>query len=76
METENNWKYSDLNFNLLNVNFDKKDNKELLNPYIFDSIQQVELKATQWQWEYNHQRPHKSLGYKSPKQFELMNYNN
>lgn len=50
--------------------------EELLNPYIFDSLQQVEIKATQWQWEYNHQRPHKSLGYKSPKQFELMNYNN
>ncbi|NLN32493.1 MAG: transposase [Flavobacteriaceae bacterium] len=33
-------------------------------------------KTSQWQWEYNHQRPHKSLGYKSPKQFELMNNNN
>lgn len=47
--------------------------EELLNPYIFDMLQQVEVKATQWQWEYNHQRPRKSLGYKSPKQFEIMN---
>ena len=44
----------------------KSCREELLNPYLFDSLQEVEKKATAWQWEYNHLRPHNALGNQSP----------
>ena len=40
--------------------------RELLNAYLFESIKEVRLMCAQWQWDYNHERPHKALGYKSP----------
>lgn len=44
METDNNWKYSDLNFNIWNINFDDKEKKELLE--IIDNSKKNELADT------------------------------
>lgn len=39
---------------------------ELLNAYVFKTLAEVQEKTRQWQHDYNHHRPHKSLGYKTP----------
>jgi len=39
---------------------------ELLNAYIFKTLSEVREKTQQWKYDYNHNRPHKSLGYKTP----------
>lgn len=48
--------------------------RELLNGYLFSSLAEVRWLAEEWRQDYNHQRPHKSLGYKSPVQY-TENYN-
>jgi putative transposase len=40
--------------------------KELLNAYVFRSLDEVRFMAEQWRVDYNTLRPHKSLGYGSP----------
>jgi putative transposase len=40
--------------------------RELLNTYLFYSLAEVRLMAEEWRQDYNHERPHKSLGYLSP----------
>lgn len=40
--------------------------RELLNAYVFRTIQEVRQKAEQWKRDYNWRRPHSSLGYKTP----------
>lgn len=39
---------------------------ELLNAYIFKTLDEVREKVAQWKYDYNHNRPHKSLGYQTP----------
>ena len=39
---------------------------ELLNAYIFKTLGEVREKVAQWKYDYNHNRPHKSLGYQTP----------
>lgn len=39
---------------------------ELLNAYIFKTLSEVRKKVAQWKYDYNHNRPHKSLGYQTP----------
>jgi putative transposase len=48
--------------------------KELLNAYVFTTLQEVREKAEEWMIDYNNERPHKSLGYKAPKIFAEKNY--
>lgn len=43
--------------------------RELLNAYIFRSLAEVREKAEEWRQDYNHQRPHKSLGYVPPAEY-------
>jgi putative transposase len=43
--------------------------KELLNAYVFTSLDEVRQKAEEWRMDYNTLRPHKSLGYLAPKEF-------
>ncbi len=45
--------------------------QELLNAYVFKTLDEVRTKTKQWMYDYNHHRPHKSLGYKTP--IELLN---
>ncbi len=40
--------------------------RELLNAYIFRTLDEVREKAGQWQRDYNYRRPHKALGYRTP----------
>ena len=40
--------------------------RELLNAYLFYSLSEVREMCRQWRQDYNHERPHKSLGYLSP----------
>jgi putative transposase len=42
---------------------------ELLNREIFGSLLEAKVLAEQWRIEYNHQRPHSSLGYQTPEEF-------
>lgn len=43
--------------------------KELLNAYIFTSLDEVRRKTEQWRQDYNSSRPHKSLGYVPPLEY-------
>jgi putative transposase len=42
--------------------------RELLNAYVFRSIQEVREKAYDYMTDFNLTRPHKSLRYKTPMQ--------
>jgi putative transposase len=40
--------------------------RELLNAYLFYSLNEVRVMCEEWREDYNTERPHKSLGYLSP----------
>lgn len=40
--------------------------RELLNAYVFRTLDEVRDKTFEWQQDYNHHRPHKTLGYRAP----------
>ena len=40
--------------------------KELFNAYVFKTISEVRDKVEEWMNDYNTERPHKALGYRSP----------
>ena len=40
--------------------------RELLNAYLFNSLSEVRIMTEQWRIDYNSERPHKALGYRSP----------
>ena len=40
--------------------------RELLNAYVFRTLDEVREKAQEWQDDYNHSRPHQSLGQQPP----------
>ena len=41
--------------------------RELLNPYLFNSLPEVRWLSEEWRLDYNTERPHQSLGYLSPR---------
>lgn len=41
--------------------------RELLDAYVFRSLDEVRARAQEWKYDYNHRRPHKSLDYLPPK---------
>lgn len=43
--------------------------RELLNAYVFESLQQVREMAEEWRQDYNCSRPHASLGYVPPVEY-------
>ena len=46
--------------------FNGKMRDELLNREVFTTLTEAEVLIKQWQQEYNHIRPHSSLGYRPP----------
>lgn len=40
--------------------------KELLNAYIFKTLDEVKIKTEEWRQDYNQNRPHSALNYKTP----------
>ena len=40
--------------------------RELLNAYVFKTLDEVRIKAEQYMFDYNYNRPHKALNYKVP----------
>jgi transposase InsO family protein len=40
--------------------------RELLNAYVFRTLNEVREKAQEWQYDDNHRRPHTSLGQQPP----------
>jgi putative transposase len=49
--------------------FNSKVRDELLNAEEFGSLLEARLLGQAWQQEYNHVRPHSSLGYRTPAEF-------
>jgi putative transposase len=49
--------------------FNSKVRDELLNAEEFGSVLEARVLAKEWKREYNHVRPHSSLGYRTPAEF-------
>ncbi len=49
-----------------NESFNGKLRDELLNGEIFETLTEAKVLIRNWRWEYNHMRPHSSLGYRPP----------
>lgn len=49
--------------------FNRTFRGEVLNRFIFKSLNEARLFTQAWIWMYNNVRPHKSLGYQSPVSF-------
>jgi hypothetical protein len=52
--------------------FNSRFRDELLNKELFLSIDEVRYVADRWRMDYNHYRPHSSLGYMAPVEFAAM----
>ncbi len=48
--------------------------RELLNAYLFYSLQDVRIMCEQWRNDYNTSRPHKALGYLTPLKYAEQHY--
>ena len=46
--------------------------RELLNAYVFRSLNEVRILANEWMYDYNNNRPHKALNYLTPIEYELL----
>jgi putative transposase len=47
--------------------------RELLNAYVFKTLTEVRERVEDWKKDYNEQRPHKALNYRTPNEVLLMN---
>ena len=43
--------------------------KELLDAYLFFTLDEVRMLAEQWRMDYNHERPHAALGFVPPAEY-------
>jgi putative transposase len=55
--------------NTLIERFNGTYRREVLNAYLFTDLDHVRDETQRWIWEYNHIRPHESLGNKPPVKF-------
>lgn len=46
--------------------------RELLNAYVFKSLKEVRILADEWMKDYNEHRPHTSLNYLTPQEYEQL----
>ena len=46
--------------------FNRTFREDVLDAYIFDDLEQLQLMAEQWAYDYNHNHPHTALGGISP----------
>jgi len=46
--------------------FNARLRDEFLDGEIFDTLKEVQVLTERWRWQYNHVRPHQSLGYRPP----------
>ena len=53
--------------------FNSKLRDECLNEYVFSSLGEARAIIESWRHDYNHLRPHSSLGYLAPKEFAARN---
>jgi len=51
--------------------FNRSYRTEILDAYSFENLIQVRQVSNAWIWKYNNERPHKSLGYLTPRAFLL-----
>ncbi len=49
--------------------FNRTYREDVLNLYLFSDLDEVRDRTTRWMYEYNRERPHESLGNKTPHQF-------
>ncbi len=52
--------------------FNGKFRDEVLNRELFYSVKEAKVIVEDWRMEYNHHRPHSSLGYKTPAEFAAL----
>jgi len=55
--------------NGFNESFNSRFRDELLNGELFTSLQEAKVVTEDYRLEYNHRRPHSSLGYQTPAEF-------
>jgi len=55
--------------NGFNESFNSRFRDELLNGELFTSVQEARIVTEDYRLEYNHRRPHSSLGYQTPAEF-------
>jgi len=55
--------------NGFNESFNSRLRDELLNAELFTSLQEAKVVTEDYRLEYNHRRPHSSLGYQTPAEF-------
>jgi putative transposase len=75
------WNHVELDFsrpgkpsdNALVEAFNSRFRQECLNEHWFLSIEDAREKITAWQTEYNTERPHSALGYRSPAEIKPVN---
>ena len=49
--------------------FNRTVRYDWLGHYLFESLEELQVFATEWQWIYNHERPNMALGGYTPKQY-------
>ena len=49
-----------------NESFNGRLRDEVLDREIFETLREAQVLIERWRWEYNHFRPHSSLGYRPP----------
>lgn len=54
--------------------FNRTYREEVLNSYIFESLDEVRRMTADWLTRYNEQRPHESLGNLTPKEYLMAKY--